>query len=122
MAAAISALTLLVQHLVGYIRIREESPIYTQLKSSGMHSVPAPDGRLHKVAEPETGVISLVRRNCGQGVVWYTGQFYALFYLQTILKVNARMANIIVAVALWRPCPSSPSRVALRPHWPQRSS
>ena len=36
----------------------------------------------------------------GQGVVWYTGQFYALFYLQTVLKVNPKMANIIVAVAL----------------------
>jgi MFS family permease len=32
--------------------------------------------------------------------VWYTGQFYALFYMQTILKVNARTANIVVAVAL----------------------
>jgi MFS family permease len=36
----------------------------------------------------------------GQGVVWYTGQFYALFYLQTILKVNGRSANYIVAIAL----------------------
>jgi MFS family permease len=33
-------------------------------------------------------------------VVWYTGQFYALFYLQTILKVEARTANIIIAIAL----------------------
>ena len=33
-------------------------------------------------------------------MVWYTGQFYALFYLQTILKVNAKTANIIVAIAL----------------------
>src|SRR5206468_10316961 len=36
----------------------------------------------------------------GQGVVWYTGQFYALFYLQTILKVNTTSANYIVATAL----------------------
>ena len=53
-------------------------------------------------------------------MVWYTGQFYALFYLQTILKVNVKQANIIVAIALalrdaifhgvWR---------ALRSHWPQ---
>jgi len=33
-------------------------------------------------------------------VVWYTGQFYALFYMQTILKVNARTAAIVVAIAL----------------------
>ena len=36
----------------------------------------------------------------GQGVVWYTGQFYALFYLQTVLKVNGKTSNIIVAIAL----------------------
>ena len=33
-------------------------------------------------------LISLFGATAGQGVVWYTGQFYALFYLQTILKVN----------------------------------
>src|SRR6185503_20269962 len=36
----------------------------------------------------------------GQGVVWYTGQFYALFYLQTILKVNVTSAYYIVATSL----------------------
>ena len=45
-------------------------------------------------------LISLFGATAGQGVVWYTGQFYALFYLQTILKVNTTSANYIVAVAL----------------------
>ena len=36
----------------------------------------------------------------GQGVVWYTGQFYALFFMTTILKVPARDAQIIVAKAM----------------------
>jgi MFS family permease len=45
-------------------------------------------------------LVSLLGATAGQGVVWYTGQFYALFYLQTVLKVNPRTANIIVAVAL----------------------
>ena len=45
-------------------------------------------------------LISLFGATAGQGVVWYTGQFYALFYMQTILKVNVKTANIIVAVAL----------------------
>src|SRR5882724_5153911 len=45
-------------------------------------------------------LISLFGATAGQGVVWYTGQFYALFYLQTILKVNGRSANYIVAIAL----------------------
>ena len=45
-------------------------------------------------------LISLVGATMGQGVVWYTGQFYALFYLQTVLKVNTKTAAIIVAIAL----------------------
>ena len=45
-------------------------------------------------------LISLFGATAGQGVVWYTGQFYALFYLQTILKVPAKNANIIIAIAL----------------------
>ena len=45
-------------------------------------------------------LISLFGATAGQGVVWYTGQFYALFYLQTILKVNGTSANYIVATAL----------------------
>ena len=45
-------------------------------------------------------LISLFGATAGQGVVWYTGQFYALFYLQTILKVNDTSANYIVAIAL----------------------
>ena len=45
-------------------------------------------------------LISLFGATAGQGVVWYTGQFYALFYLQTILSVNGTSANYIVAIAL----------------------
>jgi MFS family permease len=45
-------------------------------------------------------LVSLFGATAGQGVVWYTGQFYALFYLQTILKVNGTSANYIVATAL----------------------
>ena len=43
---------------------------------------------------------SLFGATLGQGVVWYTGQFYALFYLQTVLKVEPKTANIVVAIAL----------------------
>ena len=45
-------------------------------------------------------LISLFGATAGQGVIWYTGQFYALFYIQTILKVPTKTANIIVAIAL----------------------
>ena len=45
-------------------------------------------------------LVSLFGATAGQGVIWYTGQFYALFYLQTILNVNGTSANYIVATAL----------------------
>jgi MFS family permease len=45
-------------------------------------------------------LVSLFGATAGQGVVWYTGQFYALFYLQTILRVNSTSANYVVATAL----------------------
>jgi MFS family permease len=44
--------------------------------------------------------VALFGAVAGQGVVWYTGQFYALFFLQTALKVELVTANVIVSVAL----------------------
>lgn len=84
-----------------FIRIRmKESPIYSQIKAAGMHSAKPLTDALTKWSNLKLVLISLLGATAGQGVVWYTGQFYALFYLQTVLKVNARAANIIVAVAL----------------------
>ena len=84
-----------------YIRIRmKESPIFQQIKSTGMTSAqPLKEAFTHWVNLKRV-LISLFGATAGQGVVWYTGQFYALFYLQTILKVNSRSANYIVAIAL----------------------
>jgi MFS family permease len=45
-------------------------------------------------------LLALFSMMMGQGVVWYTGQYYALFYLQSILKVNLRTGFIIVALAM----------------------
>jgi MFS family permease len=78
----------------------KESPIFAQIKSAGMTSTqPLKDAFTHW-ANLKNVLISLFGATAGQGVVWYTGQFYALFYMQTILKVNARSANIIIAIAL----------------------
>ncbi|HEX3086731.1 MAG TPA: MFS transporter [Pyrinomonadaceae bacterium] len=84
-----------------YIRLRmKESPIYTHIKATGMTSAqPLKDAFTHWVNLKRV-LISLFGATAGQGVVWYTGQFYALFYLQTILKVNTTSANYIVASAL----------------------
>ncbi len=84
-----------------YIRLRmKESPIFTQLKSAGMTSAKPLKEAFTQWANLKRVLISLFGATAGQGVVWYTGQFYALFYLQTILRVNATAANYIIAIAL----------------------
>jgi MFS family permease len=84
-----------------YIRLRmKESPIFQHIKSSGMTSAAPLKEAFTKWDNLKRVLISLFGATAGQGVVWYTGQFYALFYLQSILKVNATSANYIVAIAL----------------------
>ena len=77
-----------------------ESPIFEQMKSSGMTSANPLIEAFTKWENLKLVLISLFGATAGQGVVWYTGQFYALFYLQSILNVNATSANYIVAIAL----------------------
>jgi MFS family permease len=84
-----------------YIRLKmKESPIFSQIKSAGMTSTQPLKDAFAKWENLKRVLISLFGATAGQGVIWYTGQFYALFYLQTVLKVNAKTSNIIVAVAL----------------------
>ncbi len=84
-----------------YIRLKmKESPIYAQIKSAGMTSAAPLKEAFTKWSNLKRVLISLFGATAGQGVVWYAGQFYALFYMQTILKVNPKTANIIIAVAL----------------------
>lgn len=77
-----------------------ESPVFQEMKSNGQASKsPLRDSFLN----PENRrmvIIALLGATAGQGVVWYTGQFYALYYLQTVLKVNFVSANYIIAAAL----------------------
>ena len=84
-----------------YIRLRmKESPIFQHIKGAGMTSArPLKEAFTHW-ENLRRVLISLFGATAGQGVVWYTGQFYALFYLQTILKVDGTSANYIVATAL----------------------
>jgi MFS family permease len=84
-----------------YIRLKmKESPIFTSIKAAHMTSAQPLKDAFAKWENAKRVLISLFGATAGQGVVWYTGQFYALFYLQTILKVNLRTSAIIVAVAL----------------------
>ena len=84
-----------------YVRLRmKESPIFRHLKSTGMTSAQPLKDAFAKAENLKRVLVSLFGATAGQGVVWYTGQFYALFYLQTILKVNTTSANYVVAAAL----------------------
>lgn len=84
-----------------YIRLKmAESPIFTQIKSTGMSSAQPLKDAFTQWPNFKLVLVSLLGATAGQGVVWYTGQYYALFYLQTILKVNLRTGFIIVALAM----------------------
>jgi len=84
-----------------YIRMKmKESPIFASIKSAGMTSAKPLVEAFTKAENLKRVAVSLFGATAGQGVVWYTGQFFALFYLQTILKMNPRLASILVATAL----------------------
>ena len=84
-----------------YIRLRmKESPIFFHVKSTGMSSATPLKEAFTQWPNFKLFLISLLGATAGQGVVWYTGQYYALFYLQSILKVNLRTGFIVVALAM----------------------
>jgi MFS family permease len=84
-----------------YIRLNmKESPIFTQIKNTGMASTQPLKDAFTKLDNLKKVAISLFGATAGQGVVWYTGQFYALFYMQTILKINPATASKVIAIAL----------------------
>ena len=84
-----------------YIRLKmKESPIFTHIKSAGTTSLQPLKDAFGKWENLKRVLISLFGATAGQGVVWYTGQFFALFYMQAILKVNPRTANFVLVWAL----------------------
>ena len=84
-----------------YVRLRmKESPIFSHIKGAGMTSAQPLKEAFARWHNLKIVLVSLFGATAGQGVVWYTGQFYALFYLQTILSVNGTSANYIIAAAL----------------------
>jgi MFS family permease len=84
-----------------YVRVRlKESPLFTKLKNSGQASTSPIKDSFGNMAGWKIFLLVLFGATAGQAVVWYTGQFYALFFLQTVLKVPLGTAYKIVAVAL----------------------
>ena len=84
-----------------YIRVRmAESPLFTALKSAGKTSAAPIRESFGSAERMKVFFLVLLGATAGQAVVWYTGQFYALFFLQTELNVPLTTSYIIVAVAL----------------------
>jgi len=84
-----------------YIRVRlQESPLFTRLKAAGRTSKAPIQESFGTRERWKVFFIVLLGATAGQAVVWYTGQFYALFFLQTSLQIPLTTSYIIVAAAL----------------------
>jgi MFS family permease len=77
-----------------------ESPVFVKMKSLGTTSKAPLSEAFGRWSNLKIVLISLLGAVMGQAVVWYTGQFYALFFLERTLKVDGATTNILVAIAL----------------------
>ena len=84
-----------------YIRLSmNESPAFQKMKSEGKTSKAPLSESFGEWRNLKIVLIALFGLVAGQAVVWYTGQFYALFFLTTIAKVDGITANLLIAAAL----------------------
>ena len=84
-----------------YIRLQmEESPAFKKMKAEGSHSKAPISEAFGQWKNAKFALIALLGLTAGQAVVWYTGQFYALFFLQSILRVDMFTANMLIAWSL----------------------
>ncbi|WP_193760702.1 MFS transporter [Bradyrhizobium yuanmingense] len=84
-----------------WIRLRlNESPIFQKMKEEGKSSKAPLTEAFGNWQNGKLVLLALLGGVMGQGVVWYTGQFYALFFLQSILKVDGYTANLLIAWSL----------------------
>ena len=84
-----------------YIRLSmNESPAFTKMKAEGKTSKSPLSESFGQWKNLKIVILALVGLTAGQAVVWYTGQFYSLFFLTGALKVDGATANILVACSL----------------------
>ncbi|AOJ93876.1 MULTISPECIES: MFS transporter [Burkholderia] len=84
-----------------WIRMQlNESPVFLRIKSEGKTSKAPLTEAFGQWKNLKIVILALVGLTAGQAVVWYTGQFYALFFLTQTLKVDGASANILIAIAL----------------------
>jgi MFS family permease len=77
-----------------------ESPAFKKMKEEGKTSKAPLTESFGQWKNLKIVILALVGLTAGQAVVWYTGQFYALFFLTQALKVDGATANILVAISL----------------------
>jgi MFS family permease len=83
------------------IRLKlNESPVFQRMKEEGKGPKAPLTEAFANWSNAKLVLIALIGDVMGQGVVWYTGQFYALFFLQSILKVDGYTANLLIAWSL----------------------
>ena len=84
-----------------YIRLSmNESPAFVKMKSEGKTSKAPLSESFGQWKNLKIVLLALFGLVAGQAVVWYSGQFYALFFLTSVLKVDGATANILVAASL----------------------
>jgi Major Facilitator Superfamily/Sugar (and other) transporter len=84
-----------------WIRMQlSESPVFVKMKNLGTTSKAPLTEAFGRWPNLKIVLISLLGAVMGQAVVWYTGQFYALFFLERTLKVDGATTNVMVAIAL----------------------
>jgi MFS family permease len=84
-----------------YIRLQlKESPAFLEIKSQGQLSKAPLTEAFGSWSNLKIVILALLGATAGQAVVWYGGQFYALFFIEKILQVDSKAANLIIAAAL----------------------
>lgn len=84
-----------------YIRMQmSESPAFQKMKAEGKLSKSPLSESFAQWKNLKIVILALVGLVAGQAVVWYTGQFYALFFITQVLKVDPKTANLLIAAAL----------------------
>ena len=84
-----------------YIRMQlSESPVFLEMKAEGRTSKSPLTESFARWPNLKIVILALFGGTAGQAVVWYCGQFYALFFLTQMLKVDAFTANLLIAGAL----------------------
>ena len=84
-----------------WIRMQlNESPVFQKMKDEGKTSKAPLTEAFARWGNLRWVIIALLGAVMGQAVVWYAGQFYALFFLEKTLRVDGATANILIAIAL----------------------